>query len=91
VAHEESPLTLVVPSPQRAEELQVRASAAQGAAATLEMFDVTGRRVLAHDLAIASTDQTVHLDGAGDMHRGIYMVRMSQRGASVIRRVVITH
>jgi len=91
VAHEESPLTLVVPSPQRAEELQVRASAAQGAAATLEMFDVTGRRVLAHDLAIASTDQTVHLDGAGDLHRGIYMVRMSQRGASVIRRVVITH
>jgi len=52
---------------------------------------VTGRRVLAHDLAIASADQTVHLDGAGDLHRGIYMVRMSQRGASVIRRVVITH
>ncbi|HET9326826.1 MAG TPA: right-handed parallel beta-helix repeat-containing protein [Candidatus Eisenbacteria bacterium] len=84
-------LALVVPSPQRAGEVEVSAIVAEGDAAKLEMFDVTGRRILSRTLLPEGSAQRVRLQGADDLRSGVYLVRMSQRGASVTRRVVLTN
>ena len=89
-APEPSPITLLVPSPQRADGFQLHAVVAGGPAARLEMFDVTGRRILSRDVLPESGAQGVHLERADDLKSGVYLVRMSQLNASVTRRVVLT-
>jgi hypothetical protein len=88
-APEPSTITLVVPSPQRADEFQLQAAVSEGPAARLEMFDVTGRRILSRNVQPEGGAQG-KLVREDDLRSGVYLVRMSQLGASVTRRVVLT-
>jgi hypothetical protein len=53
------------------------------------MFDVTGRRILSRNVQPEGGAQG-KLVREDDLRSGVYLVRMSQLGASVTRRVVLT-
>ena len=61
-----------------------------GAAASLELIDVAGRRVETRDLgALGAGPHTVALGHAG-LTPGLYLLRLQQGGDRAVRRVVVT-
>ena len=62
-----------------------------GAAARLELFDISGRRV--RSLAVsapAGVASSAHFDGLGALAPGVYQVRLSQAGRTLTSRVTLT-
>ena len=85
------PVVLAAPSPNpwRGDALLARFKAPRGEA-TLSLFDVTGRRVLARSIRSEGGEQSVSLSGAGALEPGIYLLALDAGGYSVARRVVRT-
>lgn len=53
---------------------------------TIELFDITGRRVLQHKTSSANQEITINVSA---FQRGIYMVRISNEKGNVVRKVVL--
>ena len=63
--------------------------ASVGVPARLELFDITGRRVACRELAPSrQTDGSFFLDRAG-LRPGVFLMRLTQGGQTVIRRAVM--
>src|SRR5262245_11558931 len=81
---------LTIPSPQRQSTFTVFASLPKPGTATLEMFDVTGRRVLAQQVSMNRAERRPLRPGdLGSLASGLYLVRMLHEGAAVSGRVVL--
>ena len=66
-------------------------SLASGAPATLELFDIAGRRVLSRAVgALGAGDHVVGLGGDRHLPAGVYLLRLSQGTRSVSRRALVT-
>lgn len=81
-------ISLVVPSPQRIGDPTLMASLQ--APGKLEVFDVSGRRVIARDLE-PRMGQTIRLGGTSGLRAGIYLVRLTEAGSARMRRLVLMH
>jgi hypothetical protein len=57
--------------------------------ATLELFDVAGRRLARRQVVRAGDHQTVNASEGLTLRSGIYFVRLSQGGRSLTRRVAL--
>jgi hypothetical protein len=90
VASAELRLALMVPSPQRQGTFTVYASMPKPGTAKLEVFDVTGRRVLTQPIAALTPQrQAVRLGNGNGIASGLYLVRVVQQDATATARVVL--
>lgn len=84
-------LSLVGPNPARSGQLRLRFSLGSGGPASLELFDVAGRRIGAR--ALDGFGPGTHTIDLGEGHRlgsGLYLVRLRQGdGTSVVRVTVL--
>jgi hypothetical protein len=71
--------------------IHVSFTLASDRAATLDLLDVTGRRVLTRDLGMGPGHHALELEEAGRLSAGLYFVRLSQDGRSVVARAAVTH
>ena len=79
----------VVPNPSR-NGFRVTFRLTNGSPATIELVDVTGRRVEARDVGVLGVgEHEVDLARARRLSPGVYWVRLSQAGRSLSRRVAI--
>jgi hypothetical protein len=80
----------VHPNPSRG-EIRVSFSLAPGGPATLALIDVAGRRVCERTVNGSATSgrRTVDLTAGARPAAGVYLVRLTQDGRSVVRRVSI--
>jgi hypothetical protein len=70
--------------------LTVAFSLPDAGSGSLELFDVAGRRVLSRDLAgLAPGRHVLALDREVRLPAGVYMLRLTQMGNSVLKRVVL--
>jgi hypothetical protein len=77
-------------SPSSGRRLDVSFSLTGDAAATLELFDITGRLVTGRDVgSLGPGRSTVNLAAAGPVLPGVYLVRLSQGGRVRTARVVV--
>lgn len=81
-------LTALGPNPAGG-ALTLALSVPYGEPVRLELLDASGRSVLDRRLDPTGTEQSVVLDGLGALRPGFYMLRVTQRGVSRSRRVVI--
>jgi len=90
-ALEAGPVALAAPAPNpwRGDGLLARFKAPPGEA-TLSLYDVSGRRVLARSVRSDGAEQSVSLVGAGPLEPGIYLLALEAAGTSVARRVIRT-
>jgi hypothetical protein len=90
-ALEAGPVALAAPAPNpwRGDGLLARFKAPPGEA-TLSLYDVSGRRVLARSVRSDGGEQSVSLVGAGPLEPGIYLLALEAAGISVARRVIRT-
>lgn len=65
----------------------VRFSLMSSAGATLEAFDVRGRRMLSRE--VGSRGPGWHMAELGDLPAGLYLLRLSQAGRSLVSRVAV--
>ena len=88
---EGGPVVLAAPSPNpwRGDGLVARFKAPRGEA-TLSLFDVTGRRVLARSIHSEGGEQSLSLSGTGALAPGIYLLALDAAGYSAARRVIRT-
>ena len=77
------------PNPIRGASLSLAFQAPAGEA-RLEVFDVTGRRMLAHTLASSGGAQRITLPIGTAWAPGLYTVRLDAAGVTVMRRIVRT-
>ena len=77
----------VLPNPSRG-ELRVSFALAAGGPGTLALIDIAGRRV-SERTVVGSGRQTVDLAAGARPAAGVYLVRLTQDGRSVVRRVSI--
>jgi hypothetical protein len=82
-------ISLTVPSPQRGGRLSVMAALPNSGPARVEVFDVSGRRMLSRELAPGSAKQKVELGDAATLRSGLYVVRMTQEGAAASKSVIL--
>jgi hypothetical protein len=71
-------------------ELTVTFTLAGSGPARLDLLDVSGRRMSERSVAGAGL-QTVALAGAGEFPPGVYLLRLTQGGHSVVKRVSVLH
>ncbi len=78
------------PNPGRAGRLPVRFALPDAAPATLELFDLAGRRLARHDVGSLGAGEHV-VDAAGDQRLapGMYLVRLERRGEQRTARAVM--
>lgn len=83
------PLALAAPNPNpvRGGSFTLRFAAPAGAA-RIELFDVTGRRVLERAFESTGGAQAVRLEPGSRMAPGVYTARLSAGGTRVTRRIV---
>ncbi len=79
----------VFPNPSRG-EASVRLSLADDSPATLDLFDVLGRRLSTREVGGAAGERTLALSPGRPLAPGIYLVRLSQRTHVATSRVVVT-
>ena len=80
----------VRPNPARSGALTVQFGLASGAAASLELLDVAGRRIVAQELgAPGSGRHEVDLGAGRNVPAGLYFVRLKQGVEHRVRRVVV--
>jgi hypothetical protein len=84
-------LSLVGPNPARSGQLPLRFSLGSGGPASLELFDVAGRRISARALeGFGPGTHTIDLGEGQRLGPGLYLVRLRQGdGASVVRVTVL--
>jgi hypothetical protein len=83
-------LALEVDSPARNGRLKLRFALATAAPATLELFDVTGRRVVWREVgSLGSGPHTLDATEGGRLTPGLYLVRLAQGGNVRIARGVV--
>jgi hypothetical protein len=75
-------------NPQRGASLRVECVLAGDAAASLDLFDVTGRRVATHALSGAGS-HAVDLRASAPLAPGVYLVRLTQQTRVDTRRVAL--
>jgi hypothetical protein len=72
------------------DDLRVALTLTGDAPATLEMIDVSGRRVLAREIgALGAGRHVVALDEAGRAPAGVYWLRLTQSGRTRVRPAVV--
>ncbi len=83
-------LAAPTPNPSRTGALLVRFTLPSDAAASLELFDVAGRRVVARDVgSLGAGAHTVDLTAGKRPAAGIYFVRLRQDDGLRVRRLVV--
>lgn len=79
------------PNPATAHAATLLFSLASDAPATLEVYDVRGRRVAAPSLAgFKAGDHAVRIDQHVALAPGVYVVRLTQDGRRIERKIAIT-
>ncbi len=80
----------VHPNPSRARDLRVRYSLEPSTPASLEFYDITGRRLWGRDvIAHAGGDQMLQLGDDQRLPAGLYWLRLTQGARRAMSRVVI--
>ncbi len=80
----------VWPNPSRGAVSVTFALPSGGAGATLELLDLAGRRVAAHELArFAPGVHTLALADGSALHPGVYLVRLARPGETSTRKVAV--
>ena len=83
-------ITAVRPNPTSEGGAEVSFALASSSAATLEVLDVAGRRVEAHDLArLGQGNHTLRIGARASLAPGHYWVRIRQDGRSVTRSATV--
>ncbi len=78
------------PNPAGRDGLAVSFSLAEAGAASVEVFDLAGRRVLARELgSLGPGSHVVRLDEARTLAAGTYVIRLRQGGRSATLRAVV--
>ena len=78
------------PNPGRASALRVQFTLPTSEPARLELYDLSGRRLRDQDVgALGAGTHTVSLAAGGRVAPGLYLVRLTQAGASRISRAVV--
>jgi hypothetical protein len=72
-------------------DLVVSYSLPRAAPATLDLFDVRGRRVLGGEAPSSVGAHRWVVAPSGSLVEGVYWIRLSQAGSSAVRTVVILH
>ena len=71
-------------------ELTIFYSLADASPATLELFDTSGRSMLARDVASQGAgEHELHVAEVGGWSAGIYIARLRQHGRSLTSRVIV--
>jgi hypothetical protein len=83
-------LERVQPNPVRA-QFAVSFALPDDWPASLELFDVNGRRVLERQVGMGAGRHTVSLGTAGEFGSGMYFLRLTSKGRSLNQRIVIGH
>jgi len=84
-------LALVSANPSTTGRVTLALSLASEAPARLELVDVTGRRLATRNLSsLGPGRHTLTLDEAVGVRAGVYILRLSQGGASTTRRMVVS-
>ena len=78
-----------MPNPARAEALRLRFALASSAPATLELFNVAGRRVATRDVARFGAGEHEATFATQDFAPVVYVARLTQASAAQVRRVVL--
>jgi hypothetical protein len=79
-----------VRNPVRGDALQMRVTLSAGAAGTLELIDVAGRRIAARNLAgLGGGSHVLDLAAGAHVPTGLYMVRLREGGAERVARVTV--
>jgi len=89
----EPPVALAIdrlPNPATSGRLRVAFSLPSSAPATLELFDLDGRRIVAQDAsALGAGRHELILDGGRSISSGIYFVRLQQGSRTASERVAV--
>ena len=83
-------LERVQPNPVRA-QFAVSFALPDDSPASLELFDVNGRRVLEREVGMGAGRHTVSLGTAREFGSGMYFLRLTHHGETLNQRVVIGH
>jgi len=83
-------LDRVQPNPVRA-QFAVSFALPDDSPASLELFDVNGRRVLERQVGMGAGRHTVSLGTAREFGSGMYFLRLTHHGETLNQRVVIGH
>jgi hypothetical protein len=79
----------VFPNPSRGTS-SVRLSLSDASPATLEVFDLAGRRISRRDVGGTAGEQVVALSQGMTLAPGVYLVRLEQRQHAASARVIVT-
>ena len=80
----------VRPNPSRGDALTVRFTLASPAAGALELLDVAGRRIAAHEVgSLGAGRHTLNLGQGQYLAPGLYLVRLRQGTATRVTRVAV--
>jgi hypothetical protein len=72
--------------------LHIAFTLADDSPATVEVFAVNGRRVLAREVgSLGAGDHVLDVAREADMHPGVYWIRLTQAGASLTRKGVLAN
>ncbi|TPW13551.1 MAG: hypothetical protein FD129_1248, partial [bacterium] len=78
------------PNPARSGRLVVHVSLPSNAPATLELLDVTGRRVFSQEVGgLGAGEHTVSMAGDRNMAAGVYLVRLNQGEGTRVTRFTL--
>ena len=71
--------------------LRIAFTLPRAAPARADVFDLSGRRVLTRDLEARAGPQLVDLAEGRSLAAGLYLVKLSQGGRSVLTKAVVVH
>jgi Bacterial Ig-like domain (group 3)/FG-GAP-like repeat len=78
------------PNPSRASRLTIQFTLPAAGSATLDLLDVSGRRIASREVGgLGAGPHAIDLGSGGRIEPGIYMVRLRQAGAVRTRRVTV--
>ncbi|MBC7446458.1 MAG: T9SS type A sorting domain-containing protein, partial [Hymenobacteraceae bacterium] len=72
-----------------AADLNLTVAAPTAGAATVDVIDLTGRRVLSHVLPVVAGTTTLALPGASSLAPGAYVVRVTLPGGAALRQRIV--
>jgi len=79
-----------VRNPVRSDRLEMRVTLAAGAAGSLELIDVAGRRIATRDLAgLGPGSHVLEFDAGTHVPAGLYLVRLREGGNERVTRVAV--
>jgi hypothetical protein len=79
------------PNPARGSDLRVAFSLPDAAPARLELIDVTGRRIATHEVgSLGAGEHVERLQPESRVPAGLYWLRLTQAGRTLVTRAVVT-